>query len=55
MEREVFDLLFRQVIRIKWVQRHAVVAHPLRAMPAHFWVSCPGNLAGLLIESVIKC
>lgn len=54
MEGKVFDLLFRQVIGVEWVQRHAIVAHSFRAMPAHFLVSFPLNLSILLVESVVK-
>jgi len=35
MNRHVLDLLLLQVLRVKWVQGCAVVAHALRPVPAH--------------------
>ena len=54
MERQVLDLLFGHVFGIVGLERHAVVAHAFRTMPAHFRITGARNLPIQFVQLVIE-
>ena len=54
MEREMFYLFLCEILWCIRLQRHAVVAHSLRTMPAKSRVPWPRNLSIFLVEAVVE-
>lgn len=47
MEREMLNCMFFMICGVVGFQRHAIIAHPIRAVFAECGVSGPGNHAGV--------
>lgn len=54
VERQVLDLLFREVFRIVGFKGHAIVTHAFRPMCTHLRVTVTRDLAVLFVQPVIE-
>lgn len=54
VEGLVFDLLFVEVLLIKWVEGLTVVAHSFRSMATHVVIFWPLDLAIFLVQPIVE-